>query len=200
MGTLQDMVEPHTMGRILSAGATLSAIALAATVAVTGWMDLAMVGLAGAIGLGTLAAAQVRRTLDHLPLRLATGAAVGTVDGRDLVRFRACLGRGRRFVPTVQVALEADGAKVPVAVVHPDGSAAVCGPLVVTVERPAQSGVLVVSMEAMEDGHRWTAEARYPTEALLRGRFAHGVHVGACVVFDTDWDRIEIDDDPAPGA
>lgn len=185
MAGLEDMVAEHPPARIAGVGLVGTLVPFAATWVADGWLDGALVGIGLLVGTVTAAAAAARKRLDALPLALASQAAWSRVDGRDEVRFRACLGKGRACRPTMRVRFEPEtGAPrelpVTLAVEH------VCGPFVGSVERPGEPGTYVVEVAAGSE----KAETRYPPTALVEGHFGHGIAVGRKVRFDGDWGRI----------
>ena len=188
MRSLENIVEPYPLAHIVGSGVLLAVLPLGATWVAVGWVDAVLVALSVAIGGATAAAVRARHRLDHLPLELAPVAARGRVDGRDTVRFRACLGRGRSCRPRWTVTFQPDGGpSVPLPASMPVDH--VCGPFVAQVEAPDGDGRFEVAVTVGEE----TARRDYaPTEVVV-GRFCPGILAGRRLRFDDGWRRVEPD-------
>jgi len=182
---LENIVERHSVARILSVGGVLAVVPLAGTWAAVGWADVALGAVAATMGAATAAAAATRARLDRLPLELAPRVAVGRVDGREVVRLRACLGRGRACRPRWTVRFHpTDGVPRRVEAFAPVDH--VCGPFVAQIEAPAEPGELEVEVAAGDQ----VARATYSLSEAARGRFTGGIEAGRRVRFDEGWREV----------
>jgi len=195
VGALQDMVAHHPVKRLAAVGVGVTAVPLAATFAATGWLDGLLVAVALLAGTTMAAATVARRQLDQLPLRVAPVAARSRVDGRSVVRFRACLGLGRACRPRVSVSFEPEGG-VPRQLDVQLPCDLVCGPFVFTTLEPEEAGAYRVTVAVGDE----EAQAHIGPHDVREGQFVGGIAVGRSVRFDGDWERVSLPGSDEPPA
>lgn len=200
---MTEALERWRPGAIAGLGGAVSALPLAAIpfVPLLGDVIAGVVCVAGLVATGWLFTE--RRRIGQLPLELAAAAARGRVDGVDVYRFRARLGRGRRMRrPEVTVTWRpADGAPVPLAVALPVDD--LCGPWTIVASDPAGvvrgPGALHLEVRVDSAGQPWRAAASYELEAVPAGRFDQGLQLGRRGLEWSDaWDRVTLDQDGTP--
>lgn len=196
MSFLDDIAQRAPSRRIVTVGGAVTALPLIATVWGAGWVDLALVAVSTTAAIATGALLHTRRQLGSLPLVLGPTAARSVVDGVVMVRFRACLGRGRTFRPSATVRFEGPDGAVTLPLRLPEGP--VCGPLILCVVAPPGEGAYHVEITAQEGDATWAASGRFPTAELVEGRFDEGISAGPPLRFTDGWDKVS-GGDRAPG-
>jgi hypothetical protein len=193
VGALDDMVAAHPVSRIAGFGATAAVVPLGLTFVATGWVDGALVATSLLLATGFGAAAAARQRLDRLPLRVAESAVWGWVDGVRVLRFRACLGRGRSCRPVMRARwVPREGAPVPLQVQL--ASDHVCGPFVGTVvQPPVGEGHYEVEAQVGDE----VAKATIAASSVREGRFDRGIVAGRRLRFDDAWDQVTASPTPS---
>jgi len=175
------------IGVLAALGGGLLALAIPAFTPV--FVDLALIvsGTAGLIA--AVLALQTHRRLVALPLELGDVMARGRVDGRDVLRLRARLGRGRAARdPAVEITFEGtDGDRVDLEALIP--AVSLCGPFTVQCASPLGPGRVHVRLTVWANGQRWHAQASYALDAGVVGRFGGVAIVAGRVRWTAGWDR-----------
>lgn len=183
--------------RTIAVGGALATLLLAVATVPAGPLaaDVLLLGAAALVALASGAAWRAARRLASLPLEVAPAAALGTVDGATVYRFRARLGQGRAFRDAQAEVRFAPDAGEPVALRVERLPAVACGPLTLVVRDPSGlvtgPGRFHVRVRVVSAGRTWEAVASVDASAVRPGRFGGIGVVGGRLAFDERWAVVE---------